>query len=704
MPGHCPAGHELAWPLGGRPCPRCRREKVVTAAAAADPSLPGAVIEAAVDAVAPGGQALRQLADALAADPAALRAGAPPVAGRLAAELIARGSAVLTMPACAVCGRSGKPLFRGDHGGVCQRCRGWQLARPCATCGKAKPAAGFDEHGRAVCEVCRRRDDPRRHRECGTCGKTAPVAVRGRDGQRGICVHCYQLPEATCSRCQRRRPCTYAATSHPVCPSCTPRATAACARCGHDRPPQARWPEGPVCDPCYRAVLQHKGPCARCGQQRRLVAPPGPGADTCAECDGIPVFSACTECGTEDKLYEKGHCARCSLRRRARELLADPAGTVPPALAGVLEAITDTRQPRVALNWLRQGAGAALLAGVAAGRLPLTHEALDACPRRNAAGYLRHMLTASGALPQRDEHLTRTEQWLQGLLTGIEPAEDRRLVRAYATWQVMRRLRASAEQNRVRTPTANSRNNIRAAASLLAWLRSRHTTLSDARQGDIDQWLRTGPSASLARDFLTWAVSRGHAQRLDIPVRARATGASISQDQRWAHAARLLHDDALDPTDRVAGCLLLLYGQPLSRIAVMTTSQVTRSSEEMLVRLGRHHVPVPGPLGSAITQLINDGRSHRGVGSPHKTTWLFPGHLPGQPITPARLGERLRALGIYAQTGRRAALLDLAAQLPAAVLADLLGLHHNTAAKWMHQAGGDWSRYAAELARRPHQL
>jgi hypothetical protein len=676
---------------------------VVAAVSAAEQSLPRAVIEVAVDAVAPGGQALRQLADALAADPAALAAGAPPVAGRLAAELIARGSATLAIPACTVCGRAGKPLFRGDGGGVCQRCRAWQVARPCATCGKVKPAAGFDEDGRAVCEVCRRRDDPRRHRECATCGKTAPVAVRGRGGQAGICTSCYQLPEATCSKCQQRRPCTYAATSQPVCPSCSPRATAACARCGQDRPPQARWPEGPVCDPCYRAALQHRGPCARCGQQRRLVVPSGPGADTCADCAGIPVFSACTGCGTEDKLYEKGRCAPCSLRRRARELLADPAGTVPPALASVAEAITATRQPRVALNWLRQGAGAALLADVAAGRVPLTHEALDACPRRKAADYLRHVLTASGALPPRDEHLARTERWLQELLAGIEPPEDKRLVQAYATWQVMRRLRASAQQNRARTPTANARNNIRAAASLLTWLRSRHTTLSDARQGDIDQWLRTGPSASLARDFLTWAASRGHAQRLDIPAPERAAGVSISQDQRWTHAARLLHDDALDPTDRVAGCLLLLYGQPLSRIAVMTTSQVTCSGQEMLIRLGRHHMPVPGPLAATITQLITDGRSHRGVGSPQQTPWLFPGHLPGRPVTPATLGERLRALGIYAQASRRAALLDLAAQLPAAVLADLLGLHENTAAKWMHQAGGDWSRYAAELARHPHQ-
>jgi hypothetical protein len=677
---------------------------VVAAVSAADPSLPAAVIEAAVDAVAPGGRALRQLADALAAEPGALRAGAPPAAGRLAAELIARGSATLAVPACTVCGRAGKPLFRGDGGGVCQRCRSWQLARPCATCGKARPVAGFDGRGRAVCEVCRRRDDPRRHRECGTCGKTAPVAVRGRDDQPDVCTSCYQLPEAICSKCLRRRRCTYSATSQPICSSWLPRATAACARCGHDRPPQARWPEGPVCDPCYRAALRHRGPCARCGQQRRLVAPPGPGADTCADCAGIAVFSACADCGTEDKLYEKGRCARCSLRRRARELLADPAGTVAPALVSVLEAITATRQPRVALNWLRQGAGAALLADVAAGRLPLTHEALDACPRRKAADYLRHVLTASGALPPRDEHLARTERWLQELLTGIEPPEDKRLVRAYATWQVMRRLRASAKQNRVRTPTANARNNIQAAASLLAWLRSRHTTLSGCRQGDIDQWLRTGPSASLARDFVTWAGSRGHSQRLDIPAPARPAGAAISQDQRWAHAARLLHDDALNPTDRVAGCLLLLYGQPLSRIAVMTTSQVTRSGEEMLIRLGRHDAPVPGPLASVITQLINDGRSHRGVGSPQQTGWLFPGHLPGRPITPGTLGERLRALGVYAQTGRRAALLDLAAQLPAAVLADLLGIHQNTAAKWMHQAGGDWSRYAAGLARsHPHQ-
>ena len=91
--------------------------------------------------------------------------------------------------------------------------------------------------------------------------------------------------------------------------------------------------------------------------------------------------------------------------------------------------------------------------------------------------------------------------------------------------------------------------------------------------------------------------------------------------------------------------------------------------------------------------------THAGVGSPARTRWLFPGGLPGKPITASQLGQRLRALGIYAMPGRRAALTDLAAKLPPAVLADLLHLSPGTAVRWTHEAGGDWSRYAAELAR-----
>ena len=186
-----------------------------------------------------------------------------------------------------------------------------------------------------------------------------------------------------------------------------------------------------------------------------------------------------------------------------------------------------------------------------------------------------------------------------------------------------------------------------------------------------------------------------------MPALGRTTGAATEADTRWALIARLLHDDTLELTDRVAGAFLLCYGQQLSRIAVMTTEQVHRHDDVVSLRFGAHDLTVPQPLSVLLTDLIDVGRSHHlGVGSPTTSPWLFPGHLPGRPITPARLGERLRALGIRALPGRRATLLQLAAEVPAAVLAELLHLTPATTTRWTRDAAGDWSRYAADLASR----
>ena len=298
----------------------------------------------------------------------------------------------------------------------------------------------------------------------------------------------------------------------------------------------------------------------------------------------------------------------------------------------MLEGICTARIPKSALNWLRRSHGAALLADLAAGKLPVTHQALDADPRRRAAGFLRQMLTAGGALPPRDEELARTGQWLGGVLETIEPAAAQRVARAYATWQVMRRLRASAGRAaRPRTYTAHAHRNLRAAAGFLAWLADRRLALAACRQADIDTWLATGPAACQAGDFLAWAAAHGHCQAFALPGRARPSGPAASQDQRWAQAAQLLHDDTLDLTDRAAGCLLLLYGQQLSRTAAMTTSQITIRDGTVLVRFGNHDIPVPEPLGVILTELIRTGRTHTGTGSPLTTPWLFPGGLPGRP-------------------------------------------------------------------------
>ena len=256
------------------------------------------------------------------------------------------------------------------------------------------------------------------------------------------------------------------------------------------------------------------------------------------------------------------------------------------------------------------------------------------------------MLVAAEVLPARDEALARLESWVTNtVLTNVEHPEHRRLLQAYATWRVLRRARRRAEHNSDgRTPTSFPRTQLLVAARFLNWLDQGDVTLAQCSQSDVEGWLADGPAGYPVRDFLGWAAEHHHSPTMVVPTIGRTTGTATDPDQRWALLARLLHDDALDLTDRVAGALLLCYGQQLSRIAVMTTDQVHRHDDHVSLRFGGHGITVPEPLARLLTELLDNGRSHRGVGSPGTSPWLFPGHLPGRPITASRLGERLRPL------------------------------------------------------------
>ena len=198
-------------------------------------------------------------------------------------------------------------------------------------------------------------------------------------------------------------------------------------------------------------------------------------------------------------------------------------------LDGVVEAIAAARTPYSALNWLRTGAAAAILADVAAGRTALTHRALDDHPHQRAADYLRHMLAAAGVFPTRDEALARIERWSRDVLAGIDHRADRRVMQAYLTWRVLRRLRHRSEVSPgPRTPTGRSRHQIRAVAAFLAWLRQHNLALASCPQGDVETWLAASPAAYDVRDFLAWAADRKHSHKLDIPGPQRKTGTATS--------------------------------------------------------------------------------------------------------------------------------------------------------------------------------
>ncbi|TDE02800.1 hypothetical protein [Jiangella asiatica] len=76
-----------------------------------------------------------------------------------------------------------------------------------------------------------------------------------------------------------------------------------------------------------------------------------------------------------------------------------------------------------------------------------------------------------------------------------------------------------------------------------------------------------------------------------------------------------------------------------------------------------------------------------------------PRRYPRQPGPTENIRSQLVARGIKTHDSRKAALFQLAAEVPTPILADLLGIHTTPAVAWATLAARDWSGYLAERAR-----
>lgn len=119
-----------------------------------------------------------------------------------------------------------------------------------------------------------------------------------------------------------------------------------------------------------------------------------------------------------------------------------------------------------------------------------------------------------------------------------------------------------------------------------------------------------------------------------------------------------------------------------------------------MITFGTSPVVLPMPLGTLVRELVATRRGKAKIGTPDDTPWLFPGGQPGRPLSDSQVGLRLHKIGVRPQQNRSTALFTLAAELPAAILARMLGVHIQVAVQWQKASGGDWAAYADEISRR----
>ncbi|GGJ71893.1 hypothetical protein GCM10010121_098110 [Streptomyces brasiliensis] len=301
-----------------------------------------------------------------------------------------------------------------------------------------------------------------------------------------------------------------------------------------------------------------------------------------------------------------------------------------------------------------------------------------------------------GVLPHRDRHLLLFERWLADWLDVIEDPGQSQLLQRFATWQLLRKLRATAAK-RPLGPGAvkTARAGLTPAAVFLTWSDARGRALSECTQADLDAWFAEDAiSRRITTGFLRWCMDHHVMPRLKIPVIRTENPAPISQHGRITLIRRVLTSDDLPQAERVAAALVLLYAQPIRRLVRLTVHDVLADGPQAFLRLGDPPTPVPGPFAGLLQDYVRTGRPNRPGGTMPTSDWLFPGRRAGQPMDPATLGRRLSAAGIPTLHGRTAALRQLVLQAPPSVVAGMLGYHTVHAEALAAEAGSTWKKYA----------
>lgn len=289
----------------------------------------------------------------------------------------------------------------------------------------------------------------------------------------------------------------------------------------------------------------------------------------------------------------------------------------------------------------------------------------------------------------------RLEQWLHHL-TGTLTAEHAALIRPYAQWSVLRRARRRAVRRSYTDSSAQSdRAIIWGAVHLLEWLDENDLAIADLNQHQLDRWTSiNGHRTYRITGFVLWLRQRDIIGDAAVSRRQSAFPTDVAEAHEHARRIRrLLTDATIELPLRVAGLLVLLYGIPLTRILALSTSAVEQQDDETNIIFARNPVRLPPTVATLVNELVETAIVHPLATKTGSPFFVSQPHRSrnGSPRPPG--GDRDDRTRYPGQDQPQLALRTLTEDLPAPVVADLLGLHIHSVSRWADYARRDWARY-----------
>jgi hypothetical protein len=441
---------------------------------------------------------------------------------------------------------------------------------------------------------------------------------------------------------------------------------------------RVRWPDGNICGTCFHDATRTFGSCSGCGRERLL-----PGRDG--------MRPLCRD--------RRGLCTRCTLRDDLTALLLPAGRDREPGLERLVDVLVNVDRPESIHTWKHNPKTRLLLQQLGSGDVALSHDGLDALPYNLRREHIRQLLMHHGLLPTRNSDIARFEAWLENRLSSIEDPAIRNPLEQFATWHHLRRIRARHGRGaEVSGAVDTSKQEITEVGRFLSWLAGRDKTIATCQQADLEAWLCEGPTTRHAiRTFIIWVKRHKLCGDLEIGYREARSQRLITQDDRLEMLARCLAGDHDTLPYRVAAVLLLLYAQPLVRIARLRTEHITVAPYEIGIKFGKSPAPVPEPFAQLLREYLS-ARPNLRTGNSGDSECLFPSTRAGRHLDPQTIMHRVRRSGVDLLGSRNAALRELVRQVPPPIVATQLGYSHQVTIRHAELAAEPMSRYAAEKA------
>ncbi|MGF2950698.1 hypothetical protein [Microbacterium alcoholitolerans] len=331
---------------------------------------------------------------------------------------------------------------------------------------------------------------------------------------------------------------------------------------------------------------------------------------------------------------------------------------------------------------------------MANGSLSVGHEVIDLLPQKASTRYFRRLLITAGVLPPIHVLQHELTTYVSSVAATLEQNSANTLRRFYR-WELLprlhRRYRDRGRDLSVGTFTVN-RGQIRVIARFLMWLYERGLAVLELDQATLNHYTARNSGRETVYHFVRWAMSSGLAGGLITFERTPTTPlAVVTEDELWSAIDLLVEGDDIEREVRIVGLFTLLYAQPLERSVSLTRDRVSVSDQHVSVRFGSTPIELESGVGELVRlHLTAPPRRGYAVGD---SEWVFEGMSPGAHLTAAYIRFRLRELGINARVSRETRMNLLAMRMPAAVMADVVGVVGATADRRKERAGGVWSQY-----------